>query len=405
MSQAALNARDREVDNGPRRSNGTQLAGMIFLLMVLGTVVWSGWAVLGWMKDASRLPLSRLVVTGERHYTTNDDIRQAILALGAPGTFMTQDVDVIQQQIERLPWIKQASVRKQWPDELKIHLVEYVPVARWNDLHMVDAEGKAFSVPAERAGKQKLPLLYGPEGSEQDVLEGYRAMSATLAASKYTLKMAAIRCVSFGADVGDYHLNRQQGETWLRVRGEKVLNTREMKLTGRHNYTNALAALALADAVNIPRASSLKALTTFTGLAHRFQLAWEHNGVRWINDSKATNVGSTEAALNGLQVDGTLHLLLGGDGKSADFSPLARYLQGDNVRLYCFGRDGAQLAQLRPEVATLTETMEQAMRTIAGRVMPGDMVLLSPACASLDQFRNFEVRGDEFARLAQELGG
>ncbi len=142
--------------------------------------------------DASRLPLSRLVVTGERHYTTNDDIRQAILALGAPGTFMTQDVDVIQQQIERLPWIKQASVRKQWPDELKIHLVEYVPVARWNDLHMVDAEGKAFSVPAERAGKQKLPLLYGPEGSEQDVLEGYRAMSATLAASKYTLKMAAM---------------------------------------------------------------------------------------------------------------------------------------------------------------------------------------------------------------------
>ena len=84
MSQAALNARDREVDNGPRRSNGTQLAGMIFLLMVLGTVVWSGWAVLGWMKDASRLPLSRLVVTGERHYTTNDDIRQAILALARP---------------------------------------------------------------------------------------------------------------------------------------------------------------------------------------------------------------------------------------------------------------------------------------------------------------------------------
>ena len=73
------------------------------------------------------------------------------------------------------------------------------------------------------------------------------------------------------------------------------------------------------------------------------------------------------------------------------------------MRLYCFGRDGAQLAQLRPEVATLTETMEQAMRTIAGRVQPGDMVLLSPACASLDQFRNFEVRGDEFARPRRSL--
>ncbi len=192
MSQAALNARDRETDNGPRRSNGTQLAGIIFLLMVLGTILWSGWMVVGWMKDASRLPLSKLVVTGERHYTTNDDIRQAILALGAPGTFMTQDVDIIQQQIERMPWIKQASVRKQWPDELKIHLVEYVPVAHWNDLHMVDADGKSFSVPAERLGKQKLPLLYGPEGSEQDVLEGYRAMSSVLAASKYTLKMVAM---------------------------------------------------------------------------------------------------------------------------------------------------------------------------------------------------------------------
>ncbi|MBW7983049.1 UDP-N-acetylmuramoyl-L-alanine--D-glutamate ligase [Enterobacillus tribolii] len=215
---------------------------------------------------------------------------------------------------------------------------------------------------------------------------------------------ADARCVSFGVDVGDYHLNHQQGETWLRVRGEKVLNTREMKISGQHNYTNALAALALADAAGIPRASSLKALTTFTGLPHRFQLALERNGVRWINDSKATNVGSTEAALNGLQVRGTLHLLLGGDGKSADFTPLLRYLQGDNLRLYCFGRDGDRLAALRPEITERTETMEQAMRQIAGRVKEGDMVLLSPACASLDQFKNFEQRGDEFARLARELG-
>ncbi|WP_336768493.1 UDP-N-acetylmuramoyl-L-alanine--D-glutamate ligase [Pantoea endophytica] len=211
------------------------------------------------------------------------------------------------------------------------------------------------------------------------------------------------RCVSFGINLGDYHLNQQQGSTWLRAKGEKVLNTDEMTLVGQHNYTNALAALALADAVNIPRASSLKALTTFTGLAHRFQLVHEAHGVRWINDSKATNVGSTEAALNGLQVKGTLWLLLGGDGKSADFSPLARYLQGDNVKLFCFGRDGDALAALRPEIATRTETMQQAMTQIAAQVKAGDMVLLSPACASLDQFRNFEQRGDQFAQLAKEL--
>ncbi|WP_457913973.1 UDP-N-acetylmuramoyl-L-alanine--D-glutamate ligase [Candidatus Gillettellia adelgis] len=211
------------------------------------------------------------------------------------------------------------------------------------------------------------------------------------------------RCVSFGAYQGDYHLIFQQGETYLCVYGEIVLHTREMKLTGRHNYINALAALALADSINIPRAFSLKTLTTFTCLPHRFQLVYEFNGVRWINDSKSTNVGSTKAALSNLKIKGILHLLLGGDGKSADFSPLLPYVQGDNIRLYCFGRDGAQLVKLRPSVATLTETLEQAMRIIACQVQPDDVVLLSPACASLDQFHNFEMRGDSFSRLAQEL--
>ncbi|EOC1287407.1 cell division protein FtsQ [Cronobacter muytjensii] len=193
MSQAALNTKNRPEENTvSRRNNGTRLAGIVFLLAVVLTVIFGGWMVLGWMEDAQRLPLSKLVVTGERHYTRNDDIRQSILALGAPGTFMTQDVNIIQNQIERLPWIKQASVRKQWPDELKIHLVEYVPIARWNDQHMIDTDGTAFSVPSDRANKQSLPLLYGPEGSENEVLQGYRAMGQVLAKDKFTLKEAAM---------------------------------------------------------------------------------------------------------------------------------------------------------------------------------------------------------------------
>lgn len=212
------------------------------------------------------------------------------------------------------------------------------------------------------------------------------------------------RCVSFGVEAGDYHLTTQSGESWLAFKGEQLLNTREMSLVGQHNHTNALAALALADAVGLPRAACLQALTSFNGLAHRFQIALDRNGVRWINDSKATNVGSTEAALNGLQVQGTLWLLLGGDGKSADFSPLSRYLQGDNVRTYCFGRDAEALAALRPEIAVQTATLAEAMAQIARQVKPGDMVLLSPACASLDQFKNFEQRGDAFTQLAKELG-
>ncbi len=194
MSQAALNTRNRQEEEiaSSRGSNGTRLAGIIFLCAVLLTMFISGWMVVGWMEDAQRLPLSKLVLTGDRHYTRNDDIRQSVLALGAPGTFMTQDVNIIQQQIERLPWIKQASVRKQWPDELKIHLVEYVPIARWNDQHMIDAQGNAFSVPAERTSKQVLPMLYGPEGSESEVLQGFDSMGAVLAKDKFMLKEAAM---------------------------------------------------------------------------------------------------------------------------------------------------------------------------------------------------------------------
>lgn len=221
MSQAALNTRNRDVEEmtSSRRRNGTRLAGMIFLLVVLCTVLASSWVVLGWMDDAQRLPLSKLVVTGERHYTRNDDIRQSILALGAPGTFMTQDVNIIQSQIERLPWIKQASVRKQWPDELKIHLVEYVPIARWNDQHMMDTDGNAFSVPSDRTNKQILPMLYGPEGSESEVLQGYRDMGQVLAKDKFTLKEAAMTArrswqVTLSNDI---KLNLGRGDTMKRL--------------------------------------------------------------------------------------------------------------------------------------------------------------------------------------------
>lgn len=210
------------------------------------------------------------------------------------------------------------------------------------------------------------------------------------------------RCVSFGVGDGDYHLDSVKRV--LIANGEQVLSTAQMYLSGQHNYTNALAALALADAVGISRSASLDVLKTYHGLAHRFQLVYSHQGVSWINDSKATNVGSTEAALKGLDIDGTLHLLLGGDGKSADFSSLLPYISGDNIRLYCFGQDGQALAKLRPSVSLLTVTMEEAIRTLAPTIKSGDMVLLSPACASLDQFKSFEQRGDEFARLARELG-
>lgn len=160
--------------------------------MVLGITLWGACTVITWMKDASHQPIARLILTGKRDYTTDNHIRQAILLLGTSGTLMTQDVDVIRQQIERLPWIKKINVRKQWPDKLKIHLEEYVPVARWNDLRKVDANGISFSEPIEWVEKQTFPLLYGPEGSENEVLEAYRSMSSILSANKYQLKTVAM---------------------------------------------------------------------------------------------------------------------------------------------------------------------------------------------------------------------
>ncbi|MEG9487085.1 UDP-N-acetylmuramoyl-L-alanine--D-glutamate ligase [Mannheimia indoligenes] len=179
-----------------------------------------------------------------------------------------------------------------------------------------------------------------------------------------------------------------------------IINTNQMLINGRHNEMNALAAMALAEAANVPREGIVKALQTYGGLPHRFQAVATNDGVRWVNDSKATNVGSTIAALNGLSVAGTLYLLLGGDGKAADFSELKPLINKPNIVCYCFGQDGNELAKLS-EQSVLVETMQEAITAIRPQLKKGDMVLLSPACASLDQFKNFEQRGDVFVSLAQ----
>lgn len=203
---------------------------------------------------------------------------------------------------------------------------------------------------------------------------------------------------SFGEQNADYYLRNG-----VLMAGDKaILPVSEMKLTGRHNYMNALASIALAQAVGIKISAIQTALRTFGGLAHRFQVVHFADGVRWINDSKATNVGSTVAALQGLQVEGRLHLLLGGDGKGADFSELQKLINQPHILCYCFGQDGAQLAALSAQ-SQLFDTMQQAIRALRSTLQSGDIVLLSPACASLDQFPNFEARGEEFTRLARGL--
>lgn len=178
MTQAARNSRC----DGVQHTTGSQLSGLIFLIVVLCAIGWSSYIVVDWMKNSNYVPLSKLVITGDRQFTSNDDLRQVILEQGELQTFITQDVDQLQQDIRtKLPWIKQVSIRKHWPDELSIHVVEYQPYAYWNEQAFVDQYAQAFQLPQERLQTKQFPFFYGSEGQEQTVLDNYREVNTMLA--------------------------------------------------------------------------------------------------------------------------------------------------------------------------------------------------------------------------------
>ncbi|MEI6414990.1 MAG: cyanophycin synthetase, partial [Pseudomonadota bacterium] len=179
----------------------------------------------------------------------------------------------------------------------------------------------------------------------------------------------------------------------------------EMRLAGRHNLANALAALLLGRAAGLPRAAMVETLRHFPGLPHRTQWVAEWGGVRWYNDSKGTNVGATVAALEGLRSDlGRAVLIAGGDGKGADFSPLVPALSQTTRALVLIGRDSLRIAAAAGGVPChFAGDMEAAVQLAAGLAQPGDHVLLSPACASFDMFTNYEARGRCFEAAVRRL--
>jgi UDP-N-acetylmuramoylalanine--D-glutamate ligase len=193
-------------------------------------------------------------------------------------------------------------------------------------------------------------------------------------------------------------------EPWLARHGAALLPVSALRIPGRHNVANALATLALGDALRLPLQSMLEELREFTGLPHRAQWVAEHRGVRYINDSKGTNVGATLAAVGGLA--GPLVVIAGGDGKGQDFAPLATAFRGKVRATVLIGRD-AGLIETALEGTCETarvEGMEEAVRAAARLAQPGDTVLLSPACSSLDMFRDYAHRGSVFATAVQALG-
>ena len=217
------------------------------------------------------------------------------------------------------------------------------------------------------------------------------------------------RCVfTFGADdpVGRHQwgLRQVDGETWLAQGAENLIKASELKVAGTHNLTNALAALALCRGIRLPYPRLLEGLKKFEGLPHRVQKIAEFGGVRFYDDSKGTNVGATVAALEGL--DGRSVVILGGEGKDQDFSPLKPVIARKARAVVLIGRDSGRIEKAITPVAVTIERaidMPDAVLRARNLAQPGDAVLLSPACASFDMFRDYLHRAEVFVDAVERL--
>jgi UDP-N-acetylmuramoylalanine--D-glutamate ligase len=199
-------------------------------------------------------------------------------------------------------------------------------------------------------------------------------------------------------------------EDWLcsAVRGERrrVIERGRLALPGAHNLENALAALAAADCLNTPDAPIREGLAGFHGLPHRTQLVAQAGGVAWVDDSKGTNVDATKKSLQGFP-DGSVILILGGRDKHGDFAALQHNVRRAAKQILTIGEAAGSIEAGLSGVAPIerADDMNRAVARAAELARPGDTVLLSPACASFDQYRNFEERGTHFAALARKAAG
>ncbi|MDX1901446.1 MAG: UDP-N-acetylmuramoyl-L-alanine--D-glutamate ligase [Gammaproteobacteria bacterium] len=202
-----------------------------------------------------------------------------------------------------------------------------------------------------------------------------------------------------------FGLRQEKGEAYLAQGDQLLLPVNDLLLRGEHDQLNALAALAIGFGFGLPMQAMLNALKNFRGLPHRCQLVREYHGVAWYNDSKGTNVGATIAAISGLAAthSGKIILIAGGVGKGADFSELAREVQKHIKASVLIGESAKELAGLFKIKTEFANSMEEAVNKANQFAQNGDRVLLSPACASLDMFKNFEHRGEVFVACVNAL--
>lgn len=209
-------------------------------------------------------------------------------------------------------------------------------------------------------------------------------------------------------DINVYGLIKEKNDVWISLGTERLLPASELKIKGHHNLMNAMAALAIGQLAGLHIPVMLKALKEFPGLKHRCQWVGSKAGVTYINDSKGTNVGATLAAIIGLgetlNEDNRLILIAGGQGKKADFSKLSTPLKRYGRGLIYMGEDGKKIADTCKGInKQAVDNMQEAVVEAAAMAMEGDIVLLSPACASFDMFGGFAERGEAFVEVVEAL--
>ena len=213
--------------------------------------------------------------------------------------------------------------------------------------------------------------------------------------------------ISLENKTADFHIEKINNTEYIYNGESVVMDLSNIKLVGEHNKLNILAALALTSVLDSEIKETAEVVNNFTGLAHRSQEVSRHNQLQWINDSKATNIGATIAALNGFKHN-SIHLILGGQGKGQDFSELASSLTENIKHIYIYGEDAEIIFNTLKECTniniTSVNTLTECIALINSSAIADDIVLFSPACASFDQFDNYMQRGEYFVDAIKRLG-
>ncbi len=349
---------------------------------------------------ASRHPLPAVIaITGSNGKTTvTSMVEHMCRAAGkdavAAGNISPAVLDVVMQRGEKQPqlWVLELS-SFQLETTYSLH-ADAATVLNVSEDHLDRYAGM------DEYAAAKLRIL---NGCKVQVLnrDDARCMSMHNSQSKL---------ISFGLNEpnsdGEYGIARHEGEIWLMQGEDRLIKASELKLAGMHNVANALAAIALCRSVALPMPALLDGLRSFAGLPHRVELVAQIDGVNYYDDSKGTNVGATVAALQGLGRPSVL--IAGGVGKEQDFSPLKSVVEQHARAVVLIGRDASLIeAALKGANVALVHAadMSDAVVKAAAYAQKGDAVLLSPACASFDMFRNYAHRAEVFVAAVHRLSG